>query len=190
MAKKKAEELKKSKGAEKKDAPALPTVEEKSDDMDVDEVGAPEAPAAPPLLAPLLHLGKTATETTEDDKETPALALPQAPDAPAAPAHELPSQVEARSNLGIHDTAGPFAAPRDLHTGQFIYVDCAEEERAMLPATIGSQFEAERALAELRTVNRVVRATLRSTQVGKPLRMAPFPTPSTACRTSIGTSLQ
>ena len=68
----------------------------------------------------------------------------------------LPSQVEARSTLlGVHDTAGPFAAPRDLHTGQFIYVDGTEEERAMLPTTIGSQFEAERALAELRTVSRI-----------------------------------
>ena len=46
-AKKKAEELKKSKGAEKKDAPTLSTVKEKNDDMDVDEVGASEAPTAP-----------------------------------------------------------------------------------------------------------------------------------------------
>ena len=54
-AKKKADELKKTKGAEKRDAPTLPTVEEKNDSMDVDEVGASEAPAAPvtgPTLAP------------------------------------------------------------------------------------------------------------------------------------------
>ena len=51
-AKKKAEELKKPAGSEKKDVPALPTVEEKDDDMDVDaEIaywrGTPVEPAAP-----------------------------------------------------------------------------------------------------------------------------------------------
>ena len=99
--------------------------------------------------------GTTATEASDHKKDDPVPLATQAPDAPAKPAHPpagaLPSQAEARSTLlGVHDTAGPFAAPRDLHTGQFIYVDCTEEERAMLPTTIGSQFEAERALAELR----------------------------------------
>ena len=95
--------------------------------------------------------GKTATKATEDDKETPAMPVPP-------PAHELPSHVEARSALlaGCPRHCGAIcSAYKDLQTGQFIYVDCAEEERAMLPTTIGSQFEAERALAELRTVSRV-----------------------------------
>ena len=51
-AKKKAEELKKPMGSEKKDVSALPTVEEKDDDMDVDAEkaywrGTPVEPAAP-----------------------------------------------------------------------------------------------------------------------------------------------
>ena len=126
-----------------------------SEDVDMSE------PRDKPVVAGGESAGTTATGASEDKKDGPVPPVTQAPDAPAEPAHPpadaLPSQVEARSTLlGVHDTAGPFAAPRDLHTGQFIYVDCAEEERAMLPATIGSQFEAERALAELRTVSRVV----------------------------------
>ena len=57
-AKKKAEELKKQAGSEKKDVPALPTVAEKDDDMDVDaEIaywrGTPVEPAAPATAPPL-----------------------------------------------------------------------------------------------------------------------------------------
>ena len=126
-----------------------------SEDVDMSE------PRDKPVVAGGESAGTTATGASNDKEDGPASPVTQAPDAPAETAHPpadaLPSQVEARSTLlGVHDTAGPFAAPRDLHTGQFIYVDCTEEERAMLPATIGSQFEAERALAELRTVCRVV----------------------------------
>ena len=116
------------------------------EDVDMDE------PRDKPVVAEGEAAGTAATGASEHKKDDPVPPATQAPDAPAEPAHPpadaLPSQVEASSTLlGVHDTAGPFAAPRDLHTGQFIYVDCTEEERAMLPTTIGSQFEAERALS-------------------------------------------
>ena len=106
-----------------------------------------------PVVAGGEAAGTTATGASDHKKDDPALPATQAPDAPAVPAHPPASQVEALCwafmTLRGH-------SPRDLHTGQFIYVDCTEEERAMLPTTIGSQFEAERALAELRTVSHVV----------------------------------
>ena len=81
----------------------------------VDMTESREKPAATEAK----EAGKTATKASEDDKDTPILILTQAPDTPAMPvpppAHGLPSHVEARSAiLGIHDIAGPFAAPRNL----------------------------------------------------------------------------
>ena len=69
--------------------------------------------SAPPWAA------ETATKTSEGEKDAPAQVPTQDPDTPAVPvpppAQEPPSQAEARSALlGVHDTAGPFAAPRDL----------------------------------------------------------------------------
>ena len=50
------------------------------------------------------------------------------------PGPDLPGAGETRSAcLGIHDTAGPFEEPRDLHTGQFIYVKRTEDENLCFP---------------------------------------------------------
>ena len=93
-----------------------------SEDVDMSE------PRDKPVVAGGEAAGTTATGASENKKDGPVPPVTQAPDAPAEPAHPpadaLPGQVEARSTLlGVHDTAGPFAAPRDsvhirrLHRG-------------------------------------------------------------------------
>ena len=76
-AKKKAEELKKPTGTERKDVPTLPTVEEKDDDdMDVDaEIaywrGKPEEPAAPTATTRPVGPRGVDVENVDDLMKTP-----------------------------------------------------------------------------------------------------------------------
>ena len=107
-AKKKAEELKKPAGSEKKDVPALPTVEEKDDDMDVDaEIaywrGTPVEPAAPataptpapggaPPAAPVartVDLSGSGVESFEDLMETLDQTTDDVPDVGSYPAASM-----------------------------------------------------------------------------------------------------
>ena len=84
-AKKKAEELKKPTGTDRKDVPTLPTVEEKDDDdMDVDaEIaywrGKPEEPAAPTAMTSPVGPRGVDVENVEDLMKTPDQANDDVP---------------------------------------------------------------------------------------------------------------